>query len=78
MIMEGAIAMLACARIGAVHSTVFGGFAAKELAKRIDDAKPKAILAASCGLEPKGVIDYKGSLSSTTVTDPVNDVRRVH
>ncbi|KAK4702650.1 propionyl-CoA synthetase, partial [Phenoliferia sp. Uapishka_3] len=59
MILDGVIAMLACARIGAIHSVVFGGFAPKELAKRIDDATPKAILAASCGLEPKGVIDYK-------------------
>lgn len=59
MILEGTIAMLACARLGAIHSTVFGGFAPKELAKRIDDAQPKVILAASCGLEPKGVIDYK-------------------
>ncbi|ORY72401.1 putative amp-binding enzyme [Leucosporidium creatinivorum] len=58
MILEGAVAMLACARIGAIHSVVFGGFAPKELAKRIDDAKPKAILAASCGLEPKGIVDY--------------------
>ncbi|KAM0752423.1 acetyl-CoA synthetase-like protein [Meredithblackwellia eburnea MCA 4105] len=59
MILEGAIAMLACARIGAIHSVVFGGFAPKELAKRIQDAKPAAILAASCGLEPKGIINYK-------------------
>ena len=53
------MAMLACARIGAIHSVVFGGFAAKELATRIDDAHPKAILAASCGLEPGRVISYK-------------------
>jgi propionyl-CoA synthetase len=51
--------MLACARIGAVHSVVFGGFAAKELATRIDDAKPKLILSASCGLEPGRVVVYK-------------------
>ena len=49
----------ACARIGAIHSTVFGGFAPKELAKRIEDAQPVAILASSCGLEPNKVIDYK-------------------
>ena len=49
MVPEAALAMLACARIGAVHSVVFGGFAAKELATRIDDAKPKVILSASCG-----------------------------
>jgi propionyl-CoA synthetase len=52
MVPEAAIAMLACARLGAVHSVVFGGFAANELATRIDDAKPKVILSASCGLEP--------------------------
>jgi len=59
MIPEAAIAMLACARIGAIHSVVFGGFAAKELATRIDDAKPKAIVSASCGIEVKNVIKYK-------------------
>jgi propionyl-CoA synthetase len=51
MIAEAAIAMLACARIGAIHSVVFGGFAAKELATRINDAKPKVIVSASCGIE---------------------------
>jgi len=59
MVPEALVAMLACARIGAVHSVVFGGFAANELAVRIDDAKPKAILAASCGLEPNRVVEYK-------------------
>ena len=59
MVPEAAMAMLACARIGAVHSVVFGGFAAKELAVRIDDAKPKAILSASCGIEPTRVVAYK-------------------
>lgn len=59
MIPEAAIAMLACARIGAVHSVVFGGFAAKELATRIDDAKPRVIVSASCGLEPGRVVAYK-------------------
>ena len=59
MVPEAVEAMLACARIGAVHSVVFGGFAANELATRIDDAKPKAIIAASCGLEPGRVIHYK-------------------
>ena len=59
MVPEAVIAMLACARIGAVHSVVFGGFAANELAVRIDDAKPKAIIAASCGLEPGRVVHYK-------------------
>jgi propionyl-CoA synthetase len=59
MIPEAAFAMLACARIGAIHSVVFGGFAAKELATRIDDAKPKAILSASCGIEGARTIPYK-------------------
>ncbi len=59
MVMETAIAMLACARIGAVHSVVFGGFAANELATRIDDAKPKVIMSASCGIEPGRVVEYK-------------------
>ena len=59
MVPEALNAMLACARIGAVHSVVFGGFAANELAVRIDDATPKAIIAASCGIEPGRVIEYK-------------------
>ena len=59
MVPEALDAMLACARIGAVHSVVFGGFAANELAVRIDDATPKAIIAASCGLEPGRTVDYK-------------------
>ncbi len=59
MIAEAAFAMLACARIGAIHSVVFGGFAAKELATRIDDAKPKAVISASCGIEPGRVVAYK-------------------
>ncbi len=59
MIPEAAIAMLACARLGAIHSVVFGGFAAKELATRINDAKPKVIVSASCGIEVKKVIPYK-------------------
>ncbi|MGH8528216.1 MAG: AMP-binding protein, partial [Nevskiales bacterium] len=59
MVLEAAIAMLACARIGAVHSVVFGGFAAPELAKRIDDAKPVLIVSASCGIEVGRIIEYK-------------------
>ncbi len=59
MIPEAAIAMLACARIGAIHSVVFGGFAANELATRIEDAKPKVIVSASCGIEVARVIKYK-------------------
>ncbi len=64
MIVETAIAALACARLGAVHSIVFGGFAAAELATRLNDAKPKLILAASCGLEPGRTIAYKPLLDS--------------
>jgi propionyl-CoA synthetase len=56
---EAVMAMLACARIGAIHSVVFGGFAAPELATRIDDAQPKAILSASCGIEPGRIVAYK-------------------
>ena len=59
MIPETAVTMLACARIGAIHSVVFGGFAPNELATRIDDAKPKVIVLASCGIEPGRVIAYK-------------------
>src|SRR2546427_8741283 len=59
MVPQAVIAMLACARLGAVHSVVFGGFAPRELATRIDDAKPKVIVAASCGLEPGRVVAYQ-------------------
>ena len=59
MVPEALVAMLACARIGAIHSVVFGGFAPNELAVRIDDATPKMIVAASCGIEPGRVIPYK-------------------
>ena len=59
MIPEAIVGMLACARIGAVHSVVFGGFAARELATRIDDAGPKAVLTASCGVEPGRIVEYK-------------------
>ncbi|MBW3604359.1 MAG: propionyl-CoA synthetase [Actinobacteria bacterium] len=58
MVPEAAIAMLACARIGAVHSVVFGGFAPRELAVRIDDAKPKVLIAGSCGIEPSRIVEY--------------------
>ena len=64
MVPEALEAMLACARLGAIHSVVFGGFAAHELAVRIDDAKPKAIIAASCGLEPGRVVHYKPLLDA--------------
>ena len=59
MVPEAAVAMFACARLGAVHSVVFGGFAANELATRIDDAKPKMVVSASCGVEVKRIIPYK-------------------
>ncbi len=64
MVPEAVIAMLACARLGAVHSVVFGGFAAAELAKRIEDAAPRAIISASCGLEPGRVVAYKPMLDA--------------
>ena len=59
MVPEAVMAMLACARIGAIHSVVFGGFAPRELATRIDDAKPKVILSASCGIEVNRIVPYK-------------------
>ncbi|MCO4824522.1 MAG: propionyl-CoA synthetase, partial [Amylibacter sp.] len=61
---EAIVAMLACSRIGAIHSVVFGGFAANELATRIDDATPKAIIASSCGIEPGRVVEYKPLLDA--------------
>ena len=64
MVPETVVAMLACARLGAVHSVVFGGFAAAELATRIDDAKPRVIVSASCGLEPGRVVAYKPLLDA--------------
>src|SRR5487761_1751760 len=64
MVPEAAMAMLACARLGAVHSVVFGGFAAPELASRIDAAEPKVVIAASCGLEPGRVVPYKPILDA--------------
>lgn len=62
MVPEAVMAMLACARLGAVHCVVFGGFAAQQLAQRIDDARPTAILSASCGLEPGRIVAYKPML----------------
>ena len=64
MVPEAAISMLACARIGAIHSVVFGGFAAAELAKRIEDAKPRVVVYASCGLEPGRVVKYQPLLNA--------------
>ncbi len=59
MVPEAIIAMLACARLGAIHSVVFGGFASNELAVRIDDATPKVMVSASCGVEPTRIVSYK-------------------
>ncbi len=64
MVPEAVIAMLACARLGAVHSVVFGGFAAHELAARIDDARPAVVVSASCGVEPTRIVDYKPMLDA--------------
>ena len=64
MVPEAVVAMLACARLGAIHSVVFGGFAAAELAVRIDDCTPRAIIAASCGIEPARVLPYKPLLDA--------------
>ena len=74
--------MLACARIGAIHSVVFGGFAAKELANRIEDSKPKLIITASCGLEPGKVIKYcpivEEALSlATAIPDAKTSIKRL-
>ena len=71
MVPEAMVAMLACARIGAVHSVVFGGFAAKELATRIEDAKPKLIFSASCGLEPGRIVHYKPLLDEAIALSSV-------
>jgi propionyl-CoA synthetase len=70
MVPEAAIAMLAVARLGAVHSVVFGGFAAAELSTRIADAKPKVIVSASCGLEPGRVVKYKPLLDAAIALSP--------
>ena len=64
MIPEALVAMLACARLGAIHSVVFGGFAANELAVRIDDAEPRAVIAGSCGIEPGRIVEYKPLLDA--------------
>ena len=79
MIPEAIVAMLACARIGAVHSVVFGGFAAKELATRIDDAEPKVVLTASCGVEPGRIVEYKPllDLAITLARHKPTDLRRL-
>ncbi|RTL62939.1 MAG: acetate--CoA ligase [Pseudonocardiaceae bacterium] len=77
MVPEAAVAMLACARIGAVHSVVFGGFAPKELAVRIDDATPTVIVSASCGIEGKRVIEYKPLLDKAIELSEHKPARQV-
>jgi len=72
MVPQTAVAMLACARLGAVHSVVFGGFAPNELATRVTDAKPKAIIAASCGIEPGRIIDYMPIVNEALSLSPHN------
>src|SRR5215217_2006303 len=75
MVPEAAIAMLACARIGAVHSVVFGGFAANELASRIEDAQAKAVVSASCGIEPSRTVAYKPLLDAAIELSAVKPER---
>ncbi|CAI2361406.1 unnamed protein product [Moneuplotes crassus] len=77
MIPEAAFAMLACARIGAIHSVVFGGFAAPELSNRIDDCKPKMIITASCGLEPNKIIRYTPIVDEALEISKLTDLRRL-
>jgi propionyl-CoA synthetase len=77
MVPEAVIGMLACARLGAIHSVVFGGFAAAELQKRIDDATPRVILSASCGLEPGRVVPYKPLLDAAIASSKAQPERCV-
>ena len=77
MIPEAIFAMLACARIGAIHSVVFGGFAASELSNRIDDSTPKLIITASCGIEPKGVIKYIPIVDEALEKSNATDTKRL-
>ena len=74
---EAIYTMLACARIGAIHSVVFGGFAAKELASRIEDAQAKLIVTASCGIEPHKVIDYKEIVDEALKLSTSTDIKVV-
>jgi propionyl-CoA synthetase len=75
MVPEAAVAMLACARLGAVHSVVFRGFAANELATRIDDAQPKVVVSAACGVEVKRIIPYKPLLDASNCRAQTPEVR---
>jgi len=77
MIPEVAFSMLACARVGAVHSVVFGGFGAPELASRIVDLKPKVILLASCGIEPSGIVDYKKILTQALKLTKLSNIKNL-
>lgn len=77
MIPEVVFAMQACARIGAIHSVVFGGFGGPELAHRITDLKPKVILSASCGIEPSGVVDYKVHLDEAIEIAKIPGIRKI-
>ena len=82
MIPISTFCMLACARIGAIHSVVFGGFAPKELANRIDDCNPKLIITASCGLEPGKVIHYRPSVDEALrlcnkIDNAIKSIKRI-
>ena len=74
MIPEAVVAMLACARTGAVHSVVFGGFAARELAVRIDDAAPKVVVSASCGIEVSRIVEYKPILAQASIATTASGI----
>src|SRR5207247_2292921 len=76
MVPEAVVAMLACARLGAVHSVVFGGFGARELAARIDDAQPTVIVASSCGIEPSRVVAYQPMLDAA-IAEALHKPRRL-
>ena len=77
MVPEALIATLACARLGAIHSIVFGGFAAKELASRILDAEPKVVVSASCGIEPHKVVNYKQMLDEAVKIAKMPNIKRI-
>ena len=77
MVVESAFAMLACARIGAIHSVVFGGFAAKELANRIDDCNPKLIISSSCGIEPGKHIKYPPIIEDALGHCLIKDAKKI-
>jgi propionyl-CoA synthetase len=77
MIPEATFAMLACARIGAIHSVVFGGFASKELSNRIDDCKPKLLITASCGIEPRKIIPYVPNVDEALAMSGMSDCKRL-